>query len=56
MKKEEGKAFDLNTEKTTQKVLEVGTSTNETKIDDRDVFICMDINAISGSCPSRRSG
>lgn len=38
MKKEEGKAFDLNTEETTQKVLEVGTSTNETKIDDKTSF------------------
>lgn len=38
MKKEEGKAFNLNTEETTQKVLEVGTSTNETKIDDKTSF------------------
>ena len=38
MKKEEGKAFDLNTEETTQKVLEVGTSTNETKIDDKSTI------------------
>lgn len=38
MKKEEGKAFDLNTEETTQRVLEVGTSTNETKIDDKTSF------------------
>lgn len=38
MKKEEGKAFDLNTQETTQKVLEVGTSTNETKIDDKTSF------------------
>ena len=38
MKKEEGKAFDLNTKETTQKVLEVGTSTNETKIDDKTSF------------------